>query len=145
MGDGRVGGKVKEFTTKPGDTVLYSKFGLGATEVDVGGREYILIREVRPLRLSSAGSPLTVPAAHNSVLQWRSLTLLTLSQPHAQAMTVSCRCCADSLVHVCCQDDLIGVLPHSGATAADVPELRPLSDRVLIQVLHCRLRVARPL
>jgi len=46
VGDGRVGGKVKEFTTKPGDTVLYSKFGLGATELEVGGREFILIREV---------------------------------------------------------------------------------------------------
>ena len=33
------------------------------------------------------------------------------------------------------QDDLIGVLPRSGATAADVPDLRPLSDRVLLQVL----------
>ena len=46
VGDGHVGGKVKEFTTKPGDTVLYSKFGLGATELAVGGREFILIREV---------------------------------------------------------------------------------------------------
>ena len=50
VGDGRVGGKVKEFTTKPGDTVLYSKFGLGATELEVGGREFILIREVSSLK-----------------------------------------------------------------------------------------------
>jgi hypothetical protein len=50
VGDGRVGGKVREFTTKPGDTVLYSKFGLGATEVEVDGKEYILIREVRAAR-----------------------------------------------------------------------------------------------
>jgi chaperonin GroES len=32
------------------------------------------------------------------------------------------------------EDDLIGVLPRSGATAADVPELQPLSDRVLLKV-----------
>ncbi len=32
------------------------------------------------------------------------------------------------------EDDLIGVLPRSGATAADVPELKPLSDRVLLKV-----------
>ncbi len=39
------------------------------------------------------------------------------------------------LALVAAQDDLIGVLPRSGATAADVPDLRPLSDRVLLQVL----------
>lgn len=32
------------------------------------------------------------------------------------------------------EDDLIGVLPRSGATAADVPELKPLGDRVLLKV-----------
>ena len=32
------------------------------------------------------------------------------------------------------EDDLIGILPRSGATAADIPELKPLSDRVLLQV-----------
>ena len=35
------------------------------------------------------------------------------------------------------EDDLIGVLPRSGATAADVPELKPLSDRVLLKVWSC--------
>ena len=37
VGDGRVGGTTHAFTTKPGDTVLYSKFGLGATELQVRG------------------------------------------------------------------------------------------------------------
>jgi chaperonin GroES len=76
LGDGRQGTQTREFTTKPGDTVLYSKFGIGCTDVSVQGKDYTLIRE----------------------------------------------------------DDLIGVLPRSGATAADVPELQPLSDRVLLKV-----------
>jgi hypothetical protein len=38
------------------------------------------------------------------------------------------------------EDDLIGVLPRSGATAADVPELQPLSDRVLLKVQVLDLR-----
>lgn len=76
VGDGRVGSMTHAFTTKPGDTVLYSKFGLGATEVLVSGSEFILIRE----------------------------------------------------------DDLIGIMPHSSATAADVPDLQPIGDRVLLQV-----------
>ena len=78
VGDGVVGSLSHSFTTKPGDTVLYSKFGLGATEVQVSGVDYILIRE----------------------------------------------------------DDLIGIMPHSVATAEDVPELRPIGDRVLLQVRH---------
>lgn len=32
------------------------------------------------------------------------------------------------------EDDLIGILPRSDATAADVPELKPLGDRVLLKV-----------
>lgn len=76
VGDGRVGSLTHAFTTKPGDTVLYSKFGLGATEVQVGGTDYILIRE----------------------------------------------------------DDLIGIMPRTTATAEDIPELRPIGDRVLLQV-----------
>lgn len=76
VGDGRVGSLTHAFTTKPGDTVLYSKFGLGATEVQVSGVDYILIREA----------------------------------------------------------DLIGIMPRSAATAEDVPELRPIGDRVLLQV-----------
>ena len=81
VGDGRVGSITHAFTTKPGDTVIYSKFGLGATELQVGGTEYILIRE----------------------------------------------------------DDLIGIMPRSAATAEDIPELRPIGDRVLLQA---RLRTA---
>lgn len=32
------------------------------------------------------------------------------------------------------EDDCIGVMPRSGAHADDIPELRPLGDRVLIKV-----------
>ena len=35
LGDGRQGTQTRGFTTKPGDTVLYSKFGIGCTDVSV--------------------------------------------------------------------------------------------------------------
>jgi chaperonin GroES len=76
VGDGRVGAATRTFQLAPGDTVVYSKFGLGATDLELGGEEHILIRE----------------------------------------------------------DDVIGIMPRAGATAADVPELRPIADRVLIKV-----------
>ena len=76
LGDGRVGPQQHSFQLTEGDTILYSKFGLGVTEVELQGAEHILIRE----------------------------------------------------------DDVIGVMPRSAATAADIPELRPVGDRVLIKV-----------
>ncbi|KAF8065437.1 hypothetical protein HT031_003038 [Scenedesmus sp. PABB004] len=46
LGDGRVGdGSVRPFTLKPGQTVLYSKFGFMYTELKAGEDELILIRE----------------------------------------------------------------------------------------------------
>ena len=66
----------RDFELKPGDTVLYSKFGLGCTDLTLGGKPHILLRE----------------------------------------------------------SDVIGTMPRSGATAADVPQLRPLGDRVLLKV-----------
>lgn len=76
VGDGRVGERTQEFQLKAGETVVYSKFGIGATDLDVQGERYVLIRE----------------------------------------------------------DDCIGIMPRAGATAADVPELRPVGDRVLLKV-----------
>lgn len=76
VGDGRVGETTQTFDLKVGETILYSKFGIGVTDVSLQGDLHILIRE----------------------------------------------------------DDVIGVMPRSGATAADVPELRPAADRVLIKV-----------
>lgn len=77
VGDGALGGgRQHSFELGPGDTILYSKFGLGVTELEVGGEAHILLRE----------------------------------------------------------DDVIGVLPRSAASAADIPELRPAGDRVLVQV-----------
>lgn len=76
LGDGQVGSKQVSFTIKAGDTILYSKFGLGATDLVIQGVEHILIRE----------------------------------------------------------DDVIGVMPRSNATAADIPELCPVGDRILVKV-----------
>lgn len=64
------------FTLQVGDTILYSKFGFGSTDVTIQGVEHILIRE----------------------------------------------------------DDVIGIMPRSSATAADIPELKPVGDRVLLKV-----------
>eukprot|EP00884_Botryococcus_braunii_P012249 jgi/Botrbrau1/21024/Bobra.0144s0037.1 len=63
-------------TSKWGQTILYSKFGIGVTDVQVQGELYCLLRE----------------------------------------------------------DDVIGTLPRSKATVADIPELQPAGDRVLIKV-----------
>jgi co-chaperonin GroES (HSP10) len=76
VGDGRVGGTTQTFDLKVGETILYSKFGIGVTDIEVQGNLHILIRE----------------------------------------------------------DDVIGTMPRSGATAADIPELKPAGDRVLIKV-----------
>ena len=75
VGDGKMGGQMRDFQLKAGDTVLYNKFGLGVTDLEIQGVEHMLIRE----------------------------------------------------------DDCIGIMPRSGATAADIPELRPLGDRVLVK------------
>lgn len=79
VGDGKVGEVTQEFDLGVGETILYSKFGIGATDISVQGALHVLIRE----------------------------------------------------------DDVIGTLPRSGATAADVPELKPAADRVLIKVTSC--------
>lgn len=76
LGDGQVGAKQHTFTLQGGETVLYSKFGIGVTELEVQGQTHILLRE----------------------------------------------------------DDIIGIMPRPNATAADIPELKPLGDRILVQV-----------
>lgn len=76
LGDGKVGEKVQTFDLQVGETILYSKFGIGCTDINIQGGLHILIKE----------------------------------------------------------DDVIGTMPRSGATAADVPELKPVADRVLIKV-----------
>ena len=79
VGDGKIGETIQTFDLNVGQTILYSKFGIGATDITVQGDLHVLIRE----------------------------------------------------------DDVIGTLPRSGATAADVPDLKPAADRVLIKVLFC--------
>lgn len=77
VGDGRTSdGNTKPFYLKPGDTVLYSKFGFMYTDVKVGEEDFILIKE----------------------------------------------------------DDVIGIMPKTGADAEDIPEMKPLGDRCLVLV-----------
>ena len=75
VGDGQVGERTHDFHIRAGDTVLYSKFGIGVTDITVQGEEHCLIRE----------------------------------------------------------GDCIGVLPRPGATADDIPQLKPAGDRVLLK------------
>ena len=70
LGDG------DNFTLKVGETILYNKFGLGATDIMLQDELHIIIAE----------------------------------------------------------DDVIGVMPRSAATADDIPELKPNGDRVLLKV-----------
>ena len=76
LGDGKVGGNVQEFSLEVGQTVVYSKFGIGSTDLNIQGESHTLLRE----------------------------------------------------------DDCIGIMPRSNATADDIPEMKPVGDRVLIQV-----------
>ena len=87
IGDGKVGSTVQEFHLKPGQTVLYSKFGIGVTDLLVQGEQHCLIKE----------------------------------------------------------EDCIGVLPKSGATADDIPKLQPNGDRVLLKVLPVQMQMPMPM
>lgn len=71
-----MGDVTQAFDLKVGETILYSKFGIGVTDLTLQGELHILIRE----------------------------------------------------------DDVIGTMPRSGATAEDVPHLKPAADRVLLKV-----------
>lgn len=77
LGDGRTpAGKTTEFTVSPGDEVLFSKFGFAFTELDVGGDEFLLMKE----------------------------------------------------------RDIIGVMPKANAIADDIPDIKPLADRILVKI-----------
>ena len=76
IGDGKVGDKIQDFYLQPGQTVLYSKFGIGVTDLFIQGEQHCLIKE----------------------------------------------------------EDCIGVLPNTGATANDIPKLKPNGDRILLKV-----------
>jgi chaperonin GroES len=78
VGDGRVPGSdtPRPLELAAGDTILYSKFGLGCTDLKLGGEIHILLRA----------------------------------------------------------SDVIGAMPRPGARAEDIPDLRPLGDRVLLRV-----------
>ena len=76
LGDGRVNGNTQQFSLEVGQTILYSKFGIGSTDLDIQGQLHTMLRE----------------------------------------------------------DDCIGIMPKSNATASDIPELKPVGDRVLIKV-----------
>lgn len=76
LGDGRIGGIVQDFSLEVGQTVVYSKFGIGSTDLDIQGQRHTMLRE----------------------------------------------------------DDCIGIMPRSNASASDIPELKPVGDRVLLKV-----------
>lgn len=76
LGDGRVNGNTQQFTLEVGQTIIYSKFGIGSTDLDIQGQLHTMLRE----------------------------------------------------------DDCIGIMPKSNATASDIPELKPVGDRVLIKI-----------
>jgi len=65
----------KAIILKGGECVLYSKFGVAVTELQIAGEDHVLLREA----------------------------------------------------------DIIGVLPRSPANASDVPELKPLLDKILVK------------
>ena len=71
-----MGNNIQEFYLQPGQTVLYSRFGIGVTDLFIQGEQHCLIKE----------------------------------------------------------EDCIGVLPRSGATADDIPKLKPNADRILLKV-----------
>ncbi len=77
-GDGNTPGAASPvpMELKAGDTILYSKFGLGCTDLLLAGDNHILLRA----------------------------------------------------------SDVIGTMPRTGARAEDIPELKPLGDRVLLRV-----------
>ena len=70
----------KTSALKAGDTVVYSKFGVGVTDLQIKGEEFAVLKE----------------------------------------------------------EDIIGIFPSSNATAGDVSKLRPLFDRVLVQVAETK-------
>lgn len=76
LGDSQVGTKQHPFSLTIGDTVLYSKFGIGAIDLEIQGEDHVMLRE----------------------------------------------------------DDVIGIMPSSNATAAEIPHLVPIGDRVLLRV-----------
>ena len=84
LGDGQVGGNVQKFDLQVGQTVVYSKFGIGSTDLDIQGQRHTMLRE----------------------------------------------------------DDCIGIMPKSNATASDIPELKPVGDRVLIKVTDCNVKLS---
>ncbi|KAL6769081.1 CPN23 [Auxenochlorella protothecoides x Auxenochlorella symbiontica] len=69
VGDGRLPDRTHEFTLSPGDTILYSKFGIGVTELEVAGEAHILIREEDVLgTLPSIGGVLLPDSARSKPL-----------------------------------------------------------------------------
>lgn len=93
---------------KVGDTVVYSKWGIGVTDLAMQGDEYAVLRELDVIgTFPSSG-------AHPRLPSRRSSRNCTCRRPHGQ------------LTHT--------YTPHAGATAADVSKLTPLFDRVLVRV-----------
>ncbi|CAG9465660.1 unnamed protein product [Pedinophyceae sp. YPF-701] len=77
LGDGNTPMGKQELYLKEGQTVLFGRFGIGATDLEIQGEPHVLIRE----------------------------------------------------------DDCIGVMPKSNATMDELPQMKPIGDRVLLRVI----------
>eukprot|EP00958_Prasinococcus_capsulatus_P006590 scaffold624_cov402-Prasinococcus_capsulatus_cf.AAC.27 len=103
-------GPSKEVTLKPGDTVLYSKFGIGCTDMVLNGKLLIIPRSRWLLcRLTARGK------------SWR-------------RVSAGWWLCAGEDHLLIRERDCLGIFPTSNATADDVPKLKPLGNRVLIKL-----------
>ena len=73
VGDGRVDGRTHEFTVCADQTILYSKFGIGVTELEQGSDKLVLIREedilgVLPRNGTPTSSIASLEPLHDRVL-----------------------------------------------------------------------------
>ena len=127
-----------------GETILYSKFGIGTTELLLQGQTHILIREddvigVMPRSNATAagthgrlgagrGGPLVVPSACLPAF-------LPACRGHASKGSVS-TCSAGSHAQTAPPRPASPrpAPPRPAPPPADVPELKPLGDRVLVRV-----------
>lgn len=103
-------------TLKVGDTVVYSKWGIGVTDLAMQGDEYAVIREMDIIG--------TFPSSGARACAARRLpTVFSQLRPVPPPVP-------RSIAHP-------GPAPNPrspGATAADVAKLTPLFDRVLVRV-----------
>ena len=82
LGDGQVGTKQHAFTLKGGETVLYSRFGIGATELEVQGEQHLLIREDDLIGIMPRPNA-TAEGEATQLLRWRRRVVVSSSLAQA--------------------------------------------------------------